>query len=102
MYRSSNADFGLPPRLYRTTEEIRCDISSLKSKIKEVNDRLNIRNFLVDLIADAEEREPEIAVRFLEDALTEAEEALVQLSEFKEELLLLEDELYEVRCALVN
>ena len=100
MYRSARAEFGVPSRLYRETSEIRADIMNVKRSIRSINDKLNIRNMLLDLIAETEKEDPKRFIPALFEALSEAEEAMEKLSELKEELGDLEDELYEVRCEL--
>ena len=100
MYRSCSFTEGMPPRIYRAPSEITRDISELRSSIASINERLNIRSLLLDILCEEDERRPEKVVPMLENALAEAEESLERLRELREELQSLEDELYEVRCEM--
>ena len=100
MYRSCSFTEGMPPRIYRAPSEITRDISALKASIAAINEKLNIRSLLLDIICEEDEGRPEKVVPILETALAEAEEALATLTELREELCSLENELYEVRCEM--
>ena len=100
MYRGYDNEFGLAPRIYRTPEEIRRDISEAKRAIEKINLGLNIRSLMLEMLSDDENLAPGEAVRGLENILSEAEEALYELSKLNDELSLLEEELYEVKCEI--
>ncbi len=98
MYRSYDTVNGLPPRIYRTAGEIRRDIAEISEKIEETGEMLNIRALLVDMLMSERADSPERLIPDLEEAISEARDALVGLKRLKEELSSLEEELLEVRC----
>lgn len=100
MYRSYDANCGLPPRIYRLPAEIKRDIMDIRRRIEETADMINVRSLLIDILVGDSESEPERLIPELYDAIVEANTALGRLGELKEELSLLEEELGEVRCML--
>ena len=94
MYCRLNDNSVFAPRLYRTPEEIREEIGSIKSRIEEVNDRLNIRELLDFCLSDGDvgKRECEQLSALLQSAL----EALDELYELNTALDELKAELLEV------
>ena len=100
MYRSYDADCGLPPRIYRLPAEIKRDITDIKRRIEETTDMINVRSLLIDLLVGDFENEPEKLIPELYDAIAEANGAIACLKELREELSLLEEELGEVKCIL--
>ncbi len=100
MRRPENAFFGIPPMLYRSPSQIKRDIREIKERIEEINERTNIRSLLFDMLVDSKEESPQLVVKALSEALTEAEEALGKLRTLEEELSDLECELTEVKCEL--
>ena len=100
VYRSYDNVFGLPPRIYRTPDEIRLDIYEVRQEIEKINSRLNIRGLMLEIISEEAKLSPKDVVSTLETMLAEAEEALSELNGLKEELLDLEKELKEVKCAM--
>ncbi len=100
MYRGYDDEFGEAPRIYRAPDEIRLDIYEVKLAIENINERLNIRSLMLEMISDEESLSPGKLVSTLENMLSEAEEALAELSKLNEELSLLEEELYEVKCEI--
>ena len=100
MYRSYDMENGLPPRIYRGVDEIRRDISRIKERIEQTNSMLNIRSLLLDMLIGDKEVPPEELIPELEVAIEDAKEALLSLTEFKDELSALEEELYETKCMI--
>ena len=100
MHRYMNTVFGLPDRLYRSPEEIRCEMAKVRSGINKINEELNIRSLLLDMCVLDGEETPEQIVIALSEALSTAEEAIFELRELHSELEMLEEELREVRCEL--
>lgn len=98
MYRSYDDVNGIPPRIYRTPGEIRRDIFEISKKIESTSDMLNIRALLVDILVSDRSDTPETLIPDLEEAISEAREALDSLKRLNEELDSLEEELEEVRC----
>lgn len=98
MYRSYDTVNGIPPRIYRTPGEIRRDISEISEKIEATSEMLNIRALLVDMLMSERSDSPEKLIPDLEEAISEAREALVNMKRLKDELTSLEEELGEVKC----
>ena len=100
MLRGYDNESGTPPRIYRTTGEIRRDISDIREKIEETAYMLNIRSLMIDILANDRKRPSENLVSELKDAISEAMEALCKMNELKEEIALLEEELEETKWQL--
>ena len=98
MYRSYDMVNGLPPRIYRAPSEVRRDIAEISEKIEAVNDMLNIRSLLIDVLMSEGASSAEKIIPELEEVVNEARYALEKLRSLKEDLNLLEEELEEVRC----
>ncbi|MBR2342666.1 MAG: hypothetical protein IKA64_00260 [Clostridia bacterium] len=91
---------GLPPRLYRSPEEIARDICEIKKKIERTSERLNVRNILTEMLSECAAGEPESFISRLEELVDGAHEALSRLRRLEDSLGLLTDELHEVRRIL--
>ena len=89
-----------PDFLYRSTESIREDISVIRDKIGEVKRSFSIRELLLGMLSDSRERRPSEWLYDLEALLGEAESAYRKLSELREELAFLEEELGEAKCRI--
>ncbi len=89
-----------PRRIYRNAEQIRGDISEIKSKIEEVNGALSIREILFDMLSEKTERKTGEWLYDLEALLGEAESAYGKLGRLREELEYLEAELKETLCTV--
>ena len=102
MYRECSISSGLPERVYRGVGEIRRDIGNIAARIRETNERLNLRSILLDLvdITRAVGDNPAVWIPELTDAIDEARSAYESLSELKEELSCLREELREARWAM--
>lgn len=101
MYKKSNGECGLPPTLYRTTAQIRRDINTIKGKINDANEKLNMRTLLTDVLADERTvSDPNFWIPELNEALGAAREAQHTLRTLEVELTELYEELRETRWAL--
>ena len=100
MYTLMNNVEGEPARLYRSTSEIRRDISQINAKIEGISDMLSEHNLLIEMIPIWAEEAPEDWIPELEDTLDEATDALETLRELKEELMELREELEDAKCLL--
>ncbi len=100
MYISRDYENGIPPRLYRSPDEIRRDISAISSRISDTREKLNIRAMLIELLSDESTGSPKSLIPTLEEALNEAREALEEMNTLEEELTELRRELFEVRCVI--
>ncbi|MBR2650426.1 MAG: hypothetical protein IKD45_02080 [Clostridia bacterium] len=93
MYRLLDEVNGLPPRLYRSPEEIRRDIADIKRKIGEVNELFNIRELISSVISESEGGDMERMAAAASELADSAEEALSELRMLSEMLTLLRAEL---------
>jgi len=100
MYRKFDETYGFPLRLYRNPRDIHNDMREIRIKIAEANERLNIRGMLVDILSGERADCPEKLVPELEEAISDAKEALHVLDELADELSRLEAELAEVKWVL--
>ena len=97
MYRTFDTANGIPPRIYRSPEEIKRDMRAISVRIEETSSMLNIRELLINILMSERANCPEKLIPELEEAIIEARFALETLTGLKEELDLLEEELGEVR-----
>ena len=94
MLKEANSYFGIPHRIYRSVTEIRRDMESISERIKDANERLNLRSLLLDFIDKDREgapSHPAFWIPELEIALSEARRAYSSLSELNLELTMLEE-----------
>lgn len=89
-----------PDFLYRSADSIREDISLIREKIGEVKRSFSIRELLLGMLSEARERKPLEWIYDLEALLGEAEIAYSKLSQLREELNFLEEELGEAKCRI--
>lgn len=100
MYIRPRPNEGIPGGLYRDTSEIRRDMSIIEGKIREVEDKLSVRNIISALIEsdNAEEKIiDESTVSALETIIADAERSLFHLERLRDAMNYLEEELSEVR-----
>lgn len=93
---------GEPVRLYRTPEEIRQDIESIRTRIEDVNSMLNARHVLTEMMSSLAEGEPERWIPALSQLVDEAQDSLELLRSLKETLDALLEELEETRWVLTG
>ena len=97
MYRTFDMVNGLPPRIYRSPNEVRRDMDEICAKIKETNLRLNLRALVIDLISSEDCDEPGTLIAEIESAAEDAREALTELRNLEIELTALEYEMGELK-----
>lgn len=97
MFCSADYELGLPPRVYRTVDEIAAQIKGIAERIAELNSMLNIREVMsgimeeafyepyVDL-SDKAERAAEIYT-YAAEVLSEMRELYGSLEDLKRELI---------------
>ena len=90
----------MPLFFYRSPDAIREDISKIRDRIGEVKRAFSIREMLLGMISDGKDRGPKELLYDLEALLSEAEAAYMKLSELREELTFLEEELSLVKCKI--
>lgn len=91
---------GEPARLYRSPDKIREDICEIRTRIKSVDSKLNIRNILTAIIDEVADGSPEKWIPALAAIVEDAEQTLESLNSLKESLDLLGEELEDTRWAL--
>ena len=89
-----------PDFLYRSTDSIREEISKIRDRIGEVKRSFSIRELLLSMLSETLERRPSEWIYDLEALLGEAESAYRKLSELREELTFLQEELGEAKCRI--
>lgn len=99
-FRNYSTYEGEPARLYRSPDKIRQDIFEIKTKIESVNQRLNIRNILSEVMDEYAYGEAEKWIPALSDIVFEAEETLNNLKSLRESLDALCKELEDTKWAL--
>ena len=99
-YIRSDGYEGRAARIYREPEEIMSDISSIKSRISDVGERINFRSMLDGLMSGCAYGEEQRWLVGLSELISEAGETVAKLSELNESLSMLCDELDEARRVL--
>lgn len=97
MLRYGDYESGEVTRLYRDPDEIRRDMDRINSEIKRVCSMFNIRNMLIELLLRSEGEDEEKTIGELELLCEEAKSALEELTELKNSLSGLCEELEETR-----
>ena len=97
MLRYGDYENGEATRLYRDPLEIRRDMDRINSEIKRTSAMFNVRNMLIELLLRSEEDDEEKTIRELELLVEEAKDALAELTELKNSLSGLCEELEETR-----
>lgn len=82
---------------YRSASEIRSDMRHIAEQIRETDEKLNIRDLLVESVYESGCGAPALITR-LGGLVREAHRARDELCLLEEKLMLLQDELEEVRC----
>lgn len=97
MYSVTNIHEGSPPRLYRSTEEIRRDMMKISTQIRENEEKISLHNLIMEMLPSLAEKDPEKWISQLRETICEADEALDNLKRLKFALDELVTELDEVR-----
>ena len=97
MLRYCDFESGEATRLYRDPGEIRRDMDRINSEIKRASAMFNIRNMLIELLIRSEGENEEKTIEELELLVEEAKSALEELTELKNSLSGLCEELEETR-----
>ena len=97
MLRYGEYESGEVTRLYRDPSEIRRDMDKINSEIKRASAMFNIRNMLIELLLRSEGEDDEKTIGELELLCEEAREALAELTDLKNSLNDLCEELEETR-----
>ena len=95
MYKMASVNSGLPPRLYRTPEQIKKDISDILAKSLRVRELFSVREMLAAAMDDA-------ASGRIDELYEISEEILEAVSEAKDELSELDRELCELKCEVIS
>lgn len=100
MLMSADLYEGEGAHIYRSIPSIRVDIDEVTRQIEEINDSLNIRNIVMELISDSLLDEPKEWIPELAMLIRESEAGLRRLTELKDTLGVLKEELEYTKCAL--
>ena len=101
MFIRFDREDGMRDAIYRSHDEILDDIITIKERINEVNERLNLRSLVLDMLSDDRmESDPEYFAAELERAVSEANEARARLIGLEKELTELTVELRETKWVL--
>ena len=95
MYKRGSITNGLPPRLYRSAEEIKRDISDILAKSFKVRELFSVRELLSTAMDEA-------ASGRVSQLYNVCSELLEAVSEAKDELSMLDGELYELKCEVIS
>ncbi len=88
-------------RLYRSPEMIRRDIVDIKSRIDKVDERLNIRSIITEMMEICgEEKGPEAWIPAMAGIVRDAEDTLASLGSLYDSLSKLTVELEDTKWAL--
>ncbi len=88
-----------PTRMYRAPEQICSDIRRVATRIREINDMLNIRNIIAEVISEHSEGDPLRRIEAVDELLDYANEALCEMRSLDEALSGLKQELFEAQLA---
>lgn len=103
MYIRPRYSEGIPGGLYRDTIEIRRDMIIIEEKIKEVEDKLSVRNLISNIMKTGDSEDKlidEKTISTLETIIVNAERSLFHLERLRDAMNYLEEELSEVRWLL--
>ena len=97
-----SADFyeGEGAHVYRSIPAIRMDIDEVARQIEEINDSLNIRDIVMQLISESALDEPKEWIPELSMLIRESELGLGRLCELRDTLNALKEELEYTKRAL--
>ena len=100
MYIRERSGEGIPGRLYRSPSEIKRDMAIIEEKIREVEDKLSVRNLISALMESGDGNGrliDEDTISTLETIMDNAERSLFHLERLRDGINYLEEELSEVR-----
>ena len=87
--------FGFEGRIYRSPSEIKRDIEEVAERISEINEMLNIRSLISDVISEQSDTEPKRSAEAVSELVEFADEALYEMRELSELLSELREELMD-------
>ena len=86
------------PNTYRSASEIAKDMAEIVRSIREMEDRLSLRDLLVETLYRSPTVPERDGIIKLQNALLDARDALSGIGALRQDLLLLEQELEVYRC----
>lgn len=95
MYCSYDFGEGLPPRLYRTPEQIKADITDIAERINEIYEMINIRNIISEVISESCEEDLLSRIKAVNELLESAENALFDMKMMEKDIDMLREELFD-------
>lgn len=102
LYIRSIRDEGIPAGLYRHTSEIRRDMDIVEKKIREIEEKLSVRNLVADIIDSGKEVIDEGFIESMDQVIEDAERSIFHLERLRDAMDYLEEELEEVRWLMKN
>ena len=99
MFRPCSITQGEAARLYRSPADIRRDMSEISARIKSASDMLNTRSMLMDIIEQSKGKSLERFLIELEDMIGGTRDSLRELSDMRDMLCDLAQELEDARWA---
>ena len=102
MYIRSIRDEGIPGGLYRHTSEIRRDMDIVERKIREIEEKLSVRNLVADIIDSGKEVIDEGFIESMDQVIEDAERSIFHLERLRDAMEYLEEELEQVRWLMKN
>lgn len=100
MYRTCDVTQGEAGRLYRTPAEIRQDIAEISAKISLANEMLNVRNMLMEMLAESGGKPIEVFLMELEDMIGSARDMIRQVCSMRDTMEDLAIELEDAKWAM--
>ncbi len=88
-------------RSYRTPNEIRSDMKEIISHLEVIQEKLNIRDLVVEALYKNEEMRPAELIEELHILLEDADGALVEMENLKATLSMLGEELLDTRAVVL-
>ena len=102
LYIRSIRNEGIPGGLYRHTSEIRQDMDIIERKIREIENKLSVRNLVADIIDSGKEVIDESFIESMDRVIEDAERSIFHLERLRDAMNYLEEELEEVRWLMKN
>lgn len=100
MYVRYDRSYGMPNTIYRSISEIRTDIAAVREKINTINDGMDLRTLLMDVMTDERGvNDPDFWIPELTRIIDDAERSKVRLVTLEEEMNILREELTQTQWA---
>lgn len=98
MLQNLNTVSEMPSRLYRSSEEIKRDMSKIREGMTRIDSMLAVHNLRISLYGECSAEELRERITELQSAVKDADKALRLLARFSSAVTELGRELDEMRC----